>query len=205
MLATKPLGVDPHCLTLLGHGPLARRRRVDGYSLDAFVADVMAQINRLGLERFQLVGHSLGAYLASMIAQRFPGRVSRLVMEELPVPASSRADSGPVRHRWSGRAIGLGALAGYRRFDPVMVWRVLDQLDSARPGWWAELGRITMPVLMIGGGPGSYLDQGRLRVVAAMLSDARLVEIGGGHRTHIVRGAQFLAEVVPFLMRAREV
>lgn len=200
VLATKPLGVDPHCLTLLGHGPVGHRRRVDGYSLDAFVADAMAQINRLGLDRFQLVGHSLGAHLASMIAQRFPGRVSRLVLEELPVPARSGRDAGPVRHRWSGLAIKLGALTGYRRFDPVMVSRVLDQLGAPRPGWWADLGRITMPVLMIGGGPDSYLDQDRLRLVAAQLPHARLVEIGGGHRVHIVRGAQFLAQVVPFLM-----
>ncbi|MCI1746792.1 MAG: alpha/beta hydrolase [Acidipropionibacterium sp.] len=200
VLACKPRGVDPHCLTLLGHGPVGRRHRVDGYSLEAFVADAMAQINRLGLERFQLVGHSLGAHVASMIAQRFPWRVSRLVLEELPVPARTRADSGPVHHRWSGVLIKVGALSGYRRFDPVMVSRVLDQLDSPRPQWWRDLDRITMPVLMIGGGTRSYLDQRRFALVAAELSDVRLVEIDGGHRVHITRGDAFLAEVVPFLL-----
>ncbi|MDN6555497.1 MAG: alpha/beta hydrolase [Acidipropionibacterium acidipropionici] len=201
VLATKPHGVDPHCLTLLGHGPLGARRRVDGYSLEAFVADVMAQINRLGLERFQLVGHSLGAHLASIIAESFPQRISRLVLEELPVPARSRADSGPVRHRWSGLAIKVGALSGCRRFDPVMVSRVLDQLGTPRPGWWQGLARITMPVLMIGGGTTSYLDQNRLSLVAAELPDARLIRIDGGHRVHITREAEFLARVVPFLLQ----
>lgn len=202
VLATKPLGVDPHCLTLLGHGPAGLRRKVAGYSLDAFVADAMAQVNRAGLDRFQLVGHSLGAHLASMIAERFPARVSRLVLEELPVPARSRSDLGPVRHRWSGVAIKAGALGGYRRFDPVMVSRVLDQLGAPQPGWWADLDRIAMPVLMIGGGPDSYLDQDRQKAVAARLANARFVEIGGGHRVHILQSAAFLDEVVPFLMRS---
>ncbi|AZZ41800.1 alpha/beta hydrolase [Acidipropionibacterium jensenii] len=200
VLAAKPLGTDPHCLTLLGHGPVGERRRADGYCLEAFVADVMAQINRLGLQRFQLVGHSLGAHVASMIAERFPQRVSRLVLEELPVPARSRADSGPVYHRWSGALIKVGALSGYRRFDPVMVSRVLDQLGRPRPQWWRDLGRITMPVLMIAGGTDSYLDQTRFALVAAELPDVRLVEIDGGHRVHITRQEEFLAEVVPFLL-----
>ncbi|AXE39215.1 alpha/beta fold hydrolase [Acidipropionibacterium virtanenii] len=200
VLATKPHGIDPHCLTLLGHGPVGARRRVDGYSLEAFVGDAMAQINRLGLERFQLIGHSLGAHLASIIASSFPRRISRLVLEELPVPARSRTDSGPVRHRWSGLAVKIGALSGYRHFDPVMVSRVLDQLDAPRPGWWQGLARITMPVLMIGGGTSSYLDQERLPLVAAELPDVRLVGIDGGHRVHITREAEFLAQVVPFLL-----
>lgn len=200
VLAAKARGVDPHCLTLLGHGPAGARRRVDGYSLEAFVADAMAQINRLGLERFQLVGHSLGAHLASIIAESFPRRVSRVVLEEMPVPARSRTDSGPVRHRWSGLAIKIGGLAGYRSFDPLMVSRVLDQLGAPRPGWWQGLDRITMPVLMIGGGTSSYLDQDRFPLVAAELPDARLVEIDGGHRVHIAREAEFLDRVVPFLL-----
>ena len=200
VLATKPLGNDPYCPTLLGHGPVGRRRKMAGYSLEAFVADVMAQINRAGLDRFQLVGHSLGAHLASMIAERFPERITRLVLEELPVPARSRRDPGPVYHRWSGLLIKIGALRGYKDYDPVMVSRVLDQLGSPRPEWWQQLPRLTMPVLMIGGGPSSYLDQRRFQMVADELPDARLIEIDGGHRVHITRSDEFLAQGVPFLM-----
>jgi pimeloyl-ACP methyl ester carboxylesterase len=53
------------------------------------VADVVAALDRLGLDRAAVVGHSLGGYVAARLAMEQPQRVTRLVLEEPPVPPRS--------------------------------------------------------------------------------------------------------------------
>jgi pimeloyl-ACP methyl ester carboxylesterase/DNA-binding CsgD family transcriptional regulator len=82
-------------------------------SLDLFVADLEAVVDGLGLERFSLVGMSMGAPVAVAYAARHPERVSRLVLH-----------GGFQRSYLSSRSR-----------DP----RVLEEADvllkSARHGW----------------------------------------------------------------------
>jgi len=51
-----------------------------GYSADAHVADIIAVLDDLGIERALLMGHSLGAYVSLATAARHPDRVSKLVL-----------------------------------------------------------------------------------------------------------------------------
>src|SRR5687767_13491544 len=62
------------------------------YTLESHKDDVVALLDRLGLDRVALVGHSLGGYAASLVAQQQPERVTRLVLEDPPVPP--RHDAG---------------------------------------------------------------------------------------------------------------
>ncbi|MBU0514298.1 MAG: alpha/beta hydrolase [Proteobacteria bacterium] len=75
--------------------PLAARHRVlgldlrgrglsdkppTGYSADLHVADIIAVLDDLGLDRVALMGHSLGAYITLACAARHPDRVDRAVL-----------------------------------------------------------------------------------------------------------------------------
>jgi pimeloyl-ACP methyl ester carboxylesterase len=51
-----------------------------GYSLEIHGQDLAGLIDRLGLERVALVGHSLGAKIALRFAARHPRRVAKLVL-----------------------------------------------------------------------------------------------------------------------------
>src|SRR5262249_29983696 len=88
-------------------------RRVDDLSLDVFVADLEAVVDELELERFPLLGMSMGAPVAVAYAAKHPERVSRLVLH-----------GGFFRSYLSSRSA-----------DP----RVLEEADvllkSARHGW----------------------------------------------------------------------
>ncbi len=56
------------------------QRQVDDISLDAWVRDLEAVVDALGLERFPLLGISQGAAVAVAYAARHPERVSQLVL-----------------------------------------------------------------------------------------------------------------------------
>jgi pimeloyl-ACP methyl ester carboxylesterase len=53
---------------------------VDDFSLDAFVQDLEAVVDDLGLERFPLLGVSQGGAMAITYAARHPERVSHLIL-----------------------------------------------------------------------------------------------------------------------------
>lgn len=52
------------------------------YHTDTYVADQLAVADALGLERFDLLGHSMGGINAIVLASRHPQRVRRLVIED---------------------------------------------------------------------------------------------------------------------------
>ena len=51
-----------------------------GYRMEDHARDVLALLDRLGLDRVVLGGHSFGAYLAIFIAAHHPERVSRVIV-----------------------------------------------------------------------------------------------------------------------------
>jgi pimeloyl-ACP methyl ester carboxylesterase len=51
-----------------------------GYSLAHHCGDIHAVLDDLSLERVVLMGHSLGAFIASAFAAQFPDRVERLIL-----------------------------------------------------------------------------------------------------------------------------
>jgi pimeloyl-ACP methyl ester carboxylesterase len=57
------------------------RRTLPGpYTLEQAVADVLGTTAQLGIERFALVGHSMGAQVAELIAREVPERVISLTL-----------------------------------------------------------------------------------------------------------------------------
>jgi pimeloyl-ACP methyl ester carboxylesterase len=81
-LAARLPGLDIVALDLPGHGLSDHRPPGQHYHFVDFVADVIASADALGWERFALIGHSMGAGIASLIAASFPQRVERLVLIE---------------------------------------------------------------------------------------------------------------------------
>jgi len=96
------------------------------FGLDAHVADLVAALDALELERVIVLGHSMGAYVLARLAARHPGRVSRLVLVDggLTIPGSERIDPGPFMRAFLGPALTR------------LQMRFTD-LD-AYVGWWSE-------------------------------------------------------------------
>lgn len=193
--ALTPAGYHVIAADLRGHGGSSRAR---SYPLQAYADDIRGLLDALGIESAALVGHSLGGYVASVLAQQQPARITRLVLEEPGMPARD-ADSRSGR---SGPRFLLPALAGLaarRGFDRRAVTSAVRQLRVPDPAWWGRLALITAPTLLISGGPGSHIPPQQLAEAGRSIADSRLVMIPAGHRVHSRSPEQFLAMAVPFL------
>ncbi|PWI13501.1 alpha/beta hydrolase [Streptomyces sp. Act143] len=184
-LAARPRRV--YAPDLRGHG---RSDWPGGYACEAMCDDVRGFLAALGIRRTDLVGHSLGGTVAYLLAQRAPGRVRRLVLEDVPAPFPLDPPRPPAARP-----------EGDLPFDWAMVEQTDGQRNAPDPVWWDHMGRITMPTLVIGGGSSSLVPQAQVAAVADVIPDARLVTVdGAGHLVHETRPDEFLDAVEPFLV-----
>ncbi|MGO4615308.1 alpha/beta fold hydrolase [Nocardia sp. 2YAB30] len=71
-----------------GYSPRVRPERTAEYRLEELVGDVVAIADRLGWERFDLIGHDCGALVGWAVADRMPGRVRTLSAVSHPHPTA---------------------------------------------------------------------------------------------------------------------
>ena len=73
-------------LDLRGHGASSKPENPSEYGWDDYAADVTALIRQAGYPRVTLLGHSLGALTALLVAAELPERVETLILEDPPLP-----------------------------------------------------------------------------------------------------------------------
>ncbi|WP_420030445.1 alpha/beta fold hydrolase [Rhodococcus ruber] len=188
---------------LRGHGKSAH---TPTYEFDSFGGDVLALIDHLGLTEVDLVGHSLGGYAVSLVAQRRPSLVRRLVLEELPIPIRP-GDAPPtltgkmpsVTELWHAATSVVLHPRAVLAFDRSMTATALEQFRRPNPRWWESLADITAPTLVLRGGPGGMVDPVRLDAMVAEISTCRVEAFRTGHSIHRDGYSAFEATVLPFL------
>lgn len=84
-------------LDLPGHGLSDHRPAGVAYHFVDWVVDVAAAADALKWERFALIGHSMGAGIASLYAGTFPQRLTRLVLIEGLGPLACAPEEAPER------------------------------------------------------------------------------------------------------------
>ncbi|WP_190169395.1 alpha/beta fold hydrolase [Streptomyces mirabilis] len=172
-----------YALDLRGHG---RSDWPGEYSLALMRADVLRFLDVLGLGTVDLIGHSMGGIVAYLLAQERPERVSRLVLEDVPVPRP-REKTTPTRPD------------GELTFDWDMVVAIRRQIDAPDPAWLEGLSRITADTLVLAGGPASHVPQDGIAELARRVPGGRVVTIPVGHLIHSAAPQQFTEAVCAFL------
>jgi 3-oxoadipate enol-lactonase len=171
---------------LRGHGLSGRAA---AYSFELMRDDVAAMIGVLGLRRPVVIGHSLGAVVGYLLAQRHPELLSVLVLEEGP-PARP-LDRPP-----------LPTPDEPTPYDFAVVNAIRAQLREPQPSWWDDLARISAPTLVIAGGPSSAIPQDLIAQAADRIPGSRLVTIDAGHLVHTGEPDEFCRVVEEFLADA---
>ncbi|MFE3500140.1 alpha/beta fold hydrolase [Kitasatospora sp. NPDC059160] len=204
-----------------GHG--ASERRPPEVSRAAYVADVVAVVEQLGLRRPVLAGQSLGGHTAMLTAAAHPGLVGGLVLVEAgpggPDPDVA-GEVGDWLDSWptpfpareaaveflGGGSVGAGWAAGleerdggwWPRFDRDVMVDSLTELTQR--SFLAEWARIACPTLVVLGQsgfvPAAEADEMLRRGPATMA-----VSIPGtGHDLHLERPEALHAALAAFLV-----
>ena len=174
-----------YAMDLRGHG---KSDRTEAYSLEAMRDDVIGFLALLQLSPVELIGHSMGAVVAYLVAPEWPSAISKLVLED-PLPPLPADPPRPLPERPEEPL----------DFDWAAVEAILPERNSPPRRWWDRLTEITAPTLVIGGGPASHLPQEELAKLAERIPDARFRTIEAGHFIHRDQPGEFLTEVSAFL------
>lgn len=94
-LAEVLAGLPLIALDLPGHGRSGHRPGAGGYPILDYVSDVQAVIDQLPQSRVHLLGHSMGAGVASLLAGTLPDRLASLVLVEAVGPLTTAPAEAP--------------------------------------------------------------------------------------------------------------
>ncbi len=156
-----------------GHGQSPRGGAP--FTISQFADDLLAFMDRQGLPRADILGFSDGGNIALIFALRHPDRVRRLILNganldpkgvkplvQLPIVLGYHFASLSKSPKAKARAELLGLMVNEPHIDP------------------AELGKLSMPVLVIAG-TRDMIRENHTRLIANRIPNARLVLIPGDH------------------------
>ena len=213
------------CIALDNRGS-GRSGKPDGpYSLEQMAADAVAVLDAEGIGRAHVVGHSMGSYIAQMLAVQHPDRIRSLTL------AGTACRHQPWRldllARWQETARAQGVHAWARRAFPWLLgprtawtfglfinllWPMIlrqpahafdSQIEALIGAPDCERGRlesIEVPTLVVCGSRDTLTTPADAAEVASLIPAARLVTLkGAGHGLMLESAPDFNAAVLDFL------
>jgi 3-oxoadipate enol-lactonase len=191
------------------------------YTMDELGGDVLALLDRLGIERASFCGLSIGGMIGMWCASEAPERIDRLVLcctvPHFPPPElwNERADTvreqgiepmvEPALERWLPQEI--------RRARPEAEEHLRAMIASTPAEGYAgcceairdmdlrgRLASIEAPTLVVAGSDDPSTPKEKVRPIADAVAGARYVEIeGAAHIANVAQPDAFDAAVLEFL------
>lgn len=198
-------------LDLRGHGDSTGPDDLASYSLDGLAADVLTVADALGLDRFRILGHSMGGMVVRRVALAAPDRVTavifmstaagppkgldpdlvdmgaRLALEDFAalkvVLDEARALGTPAYERLLEERPGFGEFGDWKwsRLNPTM-WAALGPQIVREPDALDDVRRLACPSLvMIGELDAVFFDASLALAEAAPGSRLAVIPDAGHH------------------------
>lgn len=211
-------------IDLRNHG---RSPHAAGMSYAAMSADVLKTLDQLALERFDLLGHSMGGKVAISIARLAAERVAALIVADIAPVAYQHSHAkvfnaleAVARAQPATRREADAVMAAHVDTAPVRLFLATNLVrDPAQGGMTlriglshimagyadiigppAGLGAYSGPALVLRGECSDYVSEASLPAVKAVLPSARVLTLeGAGHWLHAEAPEAFQAETVSFL------
>ena len=175
-LATALPGLDLVAIDLPGHGHSSHMPPGTQYNTPGAICHVLEVADALGWQRFTLLGHSMGAGIASLTAAAAPERVDRLIAIEALGGLRGPEDETAQRLREHVRAVRALPSKKLRVFSdlaaPVRARMMANQLSERCARLLVERG-----VMPVEGGYSWCSDQRLMLPTAMRLSEAQIDDL----------------------------
>jgi len=208
-----------------GHGLTDVSQKI--FSYEVMAKDIAMLIQNLNLEKSQIIGHSMGAAVASFIASKYPELVSRIILED---PYFRFKKTNKILKGLAKPLIKLGMkkmLGGsYEKIlkrgrkqnptwseDEMLPWAESKVLFKENDGkklvmglvddeteWKEILSNINCPTLLITSDKGMTKDD-KTREIVELIKNCKWVKIeGAGHNIRREQYKRYMEEVQDFLV-----
>jgi pimeloyl-ACP methyl ester carboxylesterase len=199
----------------------------DTPSLDSFAASVLAALDARGIDRFSVVGLSMGGYLAFAMLRLAPSRIRALAL----CSTRSAADDTPRREDRLAMADQVERDQSVESIVEPMIERLLSPASrgeahvadpvrgrirrcspagiafaqramAARTDSTGMLGSIDVPTLVIGATRDAIIPIAEVRAMSGAITGATLVELDCGHLANLEEPRAFNEALGSFLVPA---
>ena len=200
-----------------------------GYSAEDRVDDVIALLDQLDLPKLPIVGHSLGAETAALVAARYPERVSCLILEDPPFIEDLSRETPEAKQERAEKfkqsiltfsTMSLDDVIDKGRLDHP-DWRqseffqwakakkqvsvhIINGVLEKRPFWRDYVSKITCPVLLFTGNNdlGAIITPDVAEIIKSAVKQIKIVNIpNAGHNIRRQNFSQFYDEVKMFIRK----
>jgi pimeloyl-ACP methyl ester carboxylesterase len=213
-------GYRYHLLQVSGFAGEPARGNASGPVVGPLAEEIGRYIEAEGLRRPAVIGHSMGGTLAMMVASKWPERVGKLMVVDIPPQPSGLLGSDAARMRGladslrdfastpTGRQIFesvIGGMSGEgtRPSDPDVVARAMHELATL--DLTADLPRITAPMTVVYASldaRSNARQDAAYRAAFARAREPELIRIDrSGHMIMLDQPARFAETVRGFLSR----
>jgi pimeloyl-ACP methyl ester carboxylesterase len=189
-----------------GHGESAKPHDPSAYGRVAMAGDLLALADHLGIERFHLMGYSMGSRIALQVALTRPERVATLTLggvgdklfERLSVPGNPMAEAMEAA---DPETIKEPMLQSFRRFadeqgeDRLALAAFTRSSDTLFER--EILAKLNVPVLVVAGSRDELA--GDPEALAKVFPDGRAVVLPGCDHFSAIPHALYKATVFDFL------
>ncbi len=208
-----------------GHGH--SEQRPSDVSREAFVADVATVVGELGLGPVALVGQSMGANTALLVAAEHPDLVAALVVVEGspdgPAPGDPPPDTTRIEQWLASWPASFGSETEARTFFSAQglepdAWTagLRDSPDGLRPtfdarimvecitalasrNYWPQWRSIRCPTLIVFGRRGTFGDEHGAKLVEQAMNAELVTVPDAGHDLHLDTPDQLSSLILGFL------
>ena len=194
------------------------------YSVETERDALLATVDKLGLDTFDLVGWSHGGGIALAFTLEYPERVRSLtviepqaswILKQTGTAVDALAEAEKFEREVAGREITVDDLKGF--IVRAGLGQPGDDFESM-PGWpvWVRnrqvlsavhtlidfaeslqrLRSLSVPVLGVRGTDSSAVDSAIVGELVANVQDGRLLELPGDHAAHLQNFERFLEELI---------
>lgn len=189
------------------------------YSMRVMAEDIAALLDRLGIKKAVLAGHSMGGYISLAFAQAYPDHISGLALvtsqaaSDTPERRQARLRLADEVKRKGVKAVVAANLERYSP-DPIVRERtrvvmlrsqkkaVISALKgmAERPDATEVLSNLKVPGVIIAGGADAIVSPDKAREMAQMLARGWVVEIPNGGHMPMFESPELVAQAIQDLL-----